>query len=46
MVRRRGHTIQVRNYAKEDDGTEHSTGDTLCAASVYPDPAKLQVRGG
>jgi hypothetical protein len=38
-----GHTIQVRNFAREVDGTEHSTGDNLCAAAVDADPAKLQV---
>lgn len=47
-----GHSIQVRNYAREADGTVRDTKDFLCAAEQgaglppslgSDDPAKLQV---
>eukprot|EP00959_Pyramimonas_sp_CCMP1952_P090778 1900302-Pyramimonas_sp.AAC.1 len=37
--------IQVYNYAQEKDGTEHKTGEFLCAVedAAANDPAKLLV---
>jgi lipocalin len=39
-----GYEVQVHNYAQEEDGTPHDSGDKICAASADDsDAAKLEV---